>query len=126
MPPHDTPFVVMPVWGGVDSRPNEILGVLYQHQTTQEHYILVERRIDPSGVGEQMWRVCGRARARDSDREAIVPCSVQVIAVLFLDRCCLLFVCVLKRDFFVQLEFCSSQILVLFSGRHGNASCLGR
>ena len=28
--------------------------------------------------------------------------------------------------FFVQLEFCSSQILVLFSGRHGNASCLGR
>ena len=40
-----------------------------------------------------MWRVCGRVRARESDREAIVPCSVQVIAVLFLDRCCLLLVC---------------------------------
>ena len=37
LPPHDTPFVLMPVWGGVDSRPNDILGVFYQHQTTQEH-----------------------------------------------------------------------------------------
>ena len=81
--------------GGVDSRPSEILGVLYRHQATQEHYILGERRIDPSGVGEQRWRVCGGAQARESDREAVVPCSVQVIAVLFLDRCCRLIVCVL-------------------------------
>ena len=33
--------------GDVDSRPSEILGVLYQHQTIQEHYILVERRMTP-------------------------------------------------------------------------------
>ena len=35
-------------------------------------------------------------RERECDREAIVPCSVRIIAVLFLDHCCLLFVCVLN------------------------------
>ena len=47
LPPHDTPFVVMPVWGSVDSRPNDITGVLYQHQTIQEHCSLVGKGIDP-------------------------------------------------------------------------------
>ena len=56
LPPHGTPFVVMPVWGGVDSRPNEILGVLYQHQTIQEHCSLVGRGIDPRGVDMSMPR----------------------------------------------------------------------
>ena len=56
LPPHDTPFVVMPVWGGVDSRPNEIFRVLYQHQTTQEHCSLVGRGIDPRGVDMSMPR----------------------------------------------------------------------
>ena len=54
LPPHDTPFVVMPVWGGVDSRPNEILGVLYQHKTTQVHCSLMERGIDPRGIDMSM------------------------------------------------------------------------
>ena len=27
LPPHDTPFVVMPVWDGVDSRPDEKRGL---------------------------------------------------------------------------------------------------
>ena len=56
LPPHDTPFVVMPVWGGVDSRPNDILGLLYQHQTTQEHCSLVGKGIDPRGVDMSMPR----------------------------------------------------------------------
>ena len=56
LPPHDTPFVVMPVWGGVDSRPNEILGMVYQHQATQEHCSLVGRGIDPRGVDMSMPR----------------------------------------------------------------------
>jgi len=47
LPPHDTPFVVMPVWSSVDSRPNDITGVLYQHQTIQEHCSLVGKGIDP-------------------------------------------------------------------------------
>ena len=54
LPPHDTPFVVMPVWGGVDSRPNDILGVLYQHKTTQVHCSLMERGIDPRGIDMSM------------------------------------------------------------------------
>jgi len=41
-------------WSGVDSRPNDILGVLYQHQTTQEHCSLVGRGIDPRGVDMSM------------------------------------------------------------------------
>ena len=48
LPPHGTPFVVMPVWGGVDSRPNEILGVLYQHQTIQEHCLSLIHISEPT------------------------------------------------------------------------------
>ena len=44
--PHGTPFVVLPVWGGVD-RANEILGVLYQHKTTAEHCRMMQQGVDP-------------------------------------------------------------------------------
>ena len=42
---HGTPFVVMPVWGG-QNRPNELLGVFYQHQMSHDQCQLKSRGVD--------------------------------------------------------------------------------
>ena len=49
LPPHDTPFVVMPLWGGED-RPENILGVFYQHKATEEQCSLMSMGIEPSSL----------------------------------------------------------------------------
>ena len=49
LPHNDTQFVVMPLWGGVD-RPDDILGVIYQHKATEEHCSLMLRGVDPRWV----------------------------------------------------------------------------
>ena len=65
LPPHDTPFVVMPLWGGVD-RPEAILGVFYQHKATEELCSLMLRGVDPRGVDT-------KARALQVDFEVVRP-----------------------------------------------------
>ena len=49
LPPNGTPFVVMPLWGGVD-RPEAILGVFYQHKATEEQCSLMSKGIEPSSL----------------------------------------------------------------------------
>ena len=53
LPPNDTQFVVMPVWGGVD-RPDAILGVIYQHKATEEQCNFFLREVDPRGVDTKL------------------------------------------------------------------------
>jgi hypothetical protein len=59
--PYNTPFVVMPVWGGVD-RPNAILGLFYQHKATAEHARLMSNGVDPRFVDMNLPRVTAEYR----------------------------------------------------------------